>query len=104
MELINLSPRLYNTQLVPLKDLPIEFLLLLEWECTTYSSLLVLLYFNFKKVAFNRDVDQSSADPSSIAYSCEYSLSKDCYHGHRLTADLRIIEDNKIRKIFQKGL
>lgn len=59
--------------------------------------------FNFKKVAFNRDVDQFSADSSSIAYSCEYSPFKDFYHGHRLTDDLRIVEDNKLRKIFLKG-
>ena len=51
---------------------------------------------------FNPNVDQFLIDLSSIVSNCVYSPYKDSYHGHLYTSDVRIIKDNKLRKLFTK--
>ena len=54
--------------------------------------------FNFKKFASNTNVDQFLTKPSSIKYNFVYSPFKDSCQSHKVTGDLRIIKDWKLRK------
>ena len=59
--------------------------------------------FNYKKTVQERDVDSFLADPSILPCSCTDSPFVDAHHGHIISGDLRIVENNKLRKLLCKG-
>ena len=59
--------------------------------------------FNYKKTVQDVDVDAFLANPSILPCSCDSSSFKDNHHGHIITGDLRIVENNKLRKLLVKG-
>ena len=58
---------------------------------------------NFNKFVSSLDVDSFLQDPTSIPCSCENSAFVDSHHGHVISGDLRIIKNNRLRKLFAKG-
>ena len=59
--------------------------------------------FNFNKFVSSLDVDLFLRDSSSLPCHCSDSPFKDDHHGHIISGDLRIIENNRLRKLFTKG-
>ena len=59
--------------------------------------------FNFNQFVSNLDVEAFISDPSSLPCDCGDSEFKDGHHGHIISGDLRIVRDNKLRKLFTKG-
>ena len=59
--------------------------------------------FNYKKTVQELDVDAFLADSSILPCSCTDSPFVDAHHGHIISGDLRIVENNKLRKILCKG-
>ena len=48
-------------------------------------------------------IDQFLTNPSSIVCNCRSSPLKNSFYGHIITGGLRIVKDNKLRKLFTKG-
>ena len=48
------------------------------------------------------NIDQFLTNPSSIVCNCGSSPLKDSFYGHIITGGLRIVKDNKLRKLFTK--
>ena len=59
--------------------------------------------FNFNKFVTSLDVKSYLEDPSFLPCHCANSPFRDKYHGHIISGDLRLVEDNKLRKLFTKG-
>lgn len=59
--------------------------------------------FNYKQVIQNVDVEAFLADPTILPCSCANSPFVDEHHGHIITGDLRIVRNNKLRKLLCKG-
>ena len=59
--------------------------------------------FNFNKFVSSLDVDRFLQDPTSLPCSCSDSPFVDKHHGHIVSGDLRLIENNRLRKLFAKG-
>ena len=59
--------------------------------------------FNFNQFVNNLNIDEFLHDPSSLPCSCGESSFADKHHKHIVTGDLRIIENNTLRKLFTKG-
>ena len=59
--------------------------------------------FNYKEFLSDLDIDSFLVDNSVLPCSCENSCYKDHHHGHVITGDLRIVKDNKLRKLLSKG-
>ena len=59
--------------------------------------------FNFNSFTTSLDVQAFVNDPTTLPCNCENSPFKDDYHDHIITGDLRIIENNKLRKLMTKG-
>ena len=59
--------------------------------------------FNHKKTIQQLDVDAFLADPSILPCPCADSPFKDSHHGHIITGDLKIVQNNKLRKLLVKG-
>ena len=59
--------------------------------------------FNFNKFVNNLDVESFLVDSSTLPCKCSKSPFKDKDHGHIITGDLRMIQNNKLRKLFTKG-
>ena len=59
--------------------------------------------FNFNKFVSSLDVDRFLQDPTSLPCSCSNSPFVDKHHGHIVSGDLRLIENNRLRKLFAKG-
>ena len=59
--------------------------------------------FNYKQVIQNLDVDAFLADPTILPCSCANSPFVDGHHGHIITGDLKIVQNNKLRKLLCKG-
>ena len=59
--------------------------------------------FNYKPFISELDVDAFVADNSILPCSCGDSPYRDDHHGHVITGDLRIVQDNKLRKLLSKG-
>ena len=59
--------------------------------------------FNFNSFTTSLDVQTFINDPATLPCNCENSPFKDDYHGHIISGDLRIIHNNKLRKLMTKG-
>ena len=59
--------------------------------------------FNHKKTIQQLDVEAFLADPSIFPCCCMDSPFMDAHHGHIITGDLRIVQNNKLRKLLIKG-
>ena len=59
--------------------------------------------FNHKKTVQEVDIDTFLADSSILPCSCADSPFIDRHHGHIITGDLRIVQNNKLRKLLAKG-
>ena len=59
--------------------------------------------FNFNKFVSSIDVDRFLEDPSSLPCRCENSPFTDKHHHHIVSGDLRLIENNLLRKLFSRG-
>ena len=59
--------------------------------------------FNFKQFVENLNVDEILCNPNSLPCPCANSPFLDKDHGHVLTGNLRIVNNNKLRKILSKG-
>ena len=59
--------------------------------------------FNHKKTVQELDIDAFLADPSILPCSCAGSSFIDAHHGHIITGDLNIVQNNKLRKLLVKG-
>ena len=59
--------------------------------------------FNFNNFLSDLNIDTVLSDISSLPCDCQGSQYIDKDHGHILTGDLRIIQNNKLRKILCKG-
>ena len=59
--------------------------------------------FNYKNVLQHLDVDAFLADRTILPCSCADSPFIDEHHGHIITGDLRIVQNNKLRKLLCKG-
>ena len=59
--------------------------------------------FNFNKFVSSLDVDRFLQDPASLPCGCSDSPFVDKHHGHIVSGDLRLIENNRLRKLFAKG-
>ena len=59
--------------------------------------------FNFNKFVSSLDLPAFVKDNTILPCNCKDSPFKDDHHGHIISGDLRIITDNKLRKIFSKG-
>lgn len=59
--------------------------------------------FNFNKFVSSLDVDSFLKDNTSLPCSCENSPFSDQHHHHIISGDLRLIENNQLRKLFTKG-
>ena len=59
--------------------------------------------FNFNKFVSSLDVDQFLQDSGTLPCNCADSPFVDKHHGHIITGDLRLIKNNKLRKLFAKG-
>ena len=59
--------------------------------------------FNYKKFLAELDVDSFLVDNTILPCSCADSPYSDDHHGHIISGDLRIVKDNKLRKLLSKG-
>ena len=59
--------------------------------------------FNHKKIFQTLDIDLILQDRTIIPCNCHLSEFKDPDHGHIITGDLRIVQNNKLRKLLSKG-
>ena len=48
-------------------------------------------------------MDRFLEDPSSLPCNCKDSVFTDQHHGHIVSGDLRLIQNNQLRKLFAKG-
>ena len=101
IDFINLSKILNTPELVQL--LPPSFnketpMVVYNLEKSIRSKI-----FNYKEVVQETDIDSFLEDPSLLPCSCAGSSFIDTHHGHIITGDLRIVENNKLRKLLTKG-
>ena len=59
--------------------------------------------FDFNKFVAGFEVTSFVNDPTTVPCSCENSPYRDLYHGHVITRELGIVENNHLRKLFRKG-
>ena len=59
--------------------------------------------FNYQQFVSKLDLDNLLRDPNYLPCDCANSPYRDKHHGHIVTGDLRIIKNNKLRKVFSKG-
>ena len=59
--------------------------------------------FNFNKFSSSFDVKSFVKDPNTLPCSCANSSFKDPHHKHIVTGDLRIVENEKLRKLLSRG-
>ena len=59
--------------------------------------------FNFNKFVTTLDVEAFLQDESILPCNCSDSPYKDKHHGHIISGDLRLVTNNKLRKLFTKG-
>ena len=101
VDFINLPQILNNPDLVSLlpspfnKDLP---MVVFNLEKPIRSKI-----FNYKTTVQDIDVEAFLEDPSILPCSCADSPFKDPHHGHIITGDLSIVNNNKLRKLISKG-
>ena len=101
MDFINLPKMLNNPDLINL--LPPSFnkespMVVFDLVDSVRSKI-----FNYKKTVKELDVDTFLADPSTLPWMCAESPYVDGDHGHIITGDIRIIQNNKLRKLLVKG-
>ena len=65
--------------------------------------LLSTKFFSFNKFVNNLDLDLFLTNPNSLSWQCNNSPFVDRHNKHIVTGDLRIIRNNVLRKIFNKG-
>ena len=102
IEMINLSKILRNKSV--LNNMPSE-LSVSDIPMITYSlkNPIRSKIFNHKKFAQHLDIEEFLANRNSIPCACENSPFKDPHHNHIITGDLRIVKNNKLRKLICKG-
>ena len=59
--------------------------------------------FNYKKTVQHLEVDNFLANPSILPCTCTDSPFLDVHHGHIITGDLKLVRNNKLRKLLIKG-
>lgn len=59
--------------------------------------------FNYKHFMADFDINSFVEDNTILPCHCEGSPYQDIHHGHIITGDLRIVNDNKLRKLLCKG-
>ena len=59
--------------------------------------------FNFNRFIADLDLQAFVNNPRTLPCECRNSKFKDSHHRHIVTGDLRIIENNNLRKILSKG-
>ena len=66
-----------------------------------YTSTVASKLFNFAPALLNLNVSEYFSNPQT----CQCKESKSCYepHGHVITGDLRVIENDKLRELVAKG-
>ena len=102
VEQINL-PRIFNDALVKqaLPNLPSVF----DTPTVVYTlqNSIGTKIFNYNKFVNNLDLDSFLNDDSILPCECEGSPFIDKDHKHIITGNLKIIKNNKLRKLFCKG-
>ena len=61
------------------------------------------IVLNFNKFVSQPDVDQFLENDSTLPCNCAESPFRDKHHGHIISGDLRLVENNKLRKLLVKG-
>ena len=103
LEYIHLNKILHEPDII--KNLP-ESLQREEVPSTVYSlsNTIRNKIFNYKKTVENiNTVDTVTYGTGIDSCNCANSSFLDDHHGHIITGDLRIIQNNKLRKIISKG-
>ena len=59
--------------------------------------------YNFNKFVGSLNVESFIQDNSILPCQCSNSSFSDKNHGHIISGDLRLIKNNKLRKLFSKG-
>ena len=59
--------------------------------------------FNHKTFVNSLDIEAFIQNKESLPCNCEHSVYKDPFYGHIISGDLRIIQNNKLRKLISKG-
>ena len=59
--------------------------------------------FNFNKFTTNFNVSEFVKDKTVLPCNCSSSSFTDKHHGHIVSGDLRIVQNNKLRKLFTRG-
>ena len=59
--------------------------------------------FNYNKFVKSIDVNNALADNTCFPCSCHNSEFKNNFHGHIITGDLRIVQNDKLRNLLRKG-
>ena len=59
--------------------------------------------FNFNKFIKALDLDTFLQDETILPCNCEGSIFTDSHHKHIITGDLRLVTNNKLRKLLVKG-
>ena len=102
IELINL-PRIFNDSTVKevIPNLPSKFEI--PTVVYTLTETIGSKIFNFNKFVNNLDVNSFINDNTSLPCHCNGSRFVDQHHQHIITGNLKIITNNKLRKLFSKG-
>ena len=59
--------------------------------------------FNHKKAVQNTDITSFLNDPTTVPCNCTNSPFVDEHHGHIITGDLNIVENDQLKELLQKG-
>jgi len=102
VEMINFSRIVKDVSLKEcLPSLPTKF----ESPMITYKlrSPISSIIFNYNKFVKSIDVNNALANDSCFPCSCHNSEFKNNFHGHIITGDLRIVQNDKLRNLLSKG-
>ena len=101
VELINIAHILGHPEISSALPTSIEFSI----PMVTYKLGLPLStkIFNFNHFVNTLDLDEFLLNPDILPCKCINSPFADKYHKHVVTGDLRIIDNNPLRKLFTKG-
>ena len=102
VELINM-PRIFNLDSV--RSVLISSNINFPTPTVIYnlSSPIYHKVFNFRSFLSEIEIEEVVNDLNSLPCDCQNSPFKDSHHGHIITGDLRIVSNNKLRKILCKG-
>ena len=102
IEMVNLSSILYNAEVVD--TIPSSAKTFCPPTIVyTLESPISTKIFNFNKFVTSLNVENIVKDNSVLPCQCASSPFSDEHHKHIISGDLRLIKNNKLRKLFAKG-